>query len=128
MSKLFIIRSPQILERLNAYVQSYGFGDNPLSAWVAPHKEKRNKDQNARYWKAIVTPIAEHAWVNGKQFSAEAWHEQLKGELIGYVDLPNGSRSPMSSADLSVSEFADFMTRAEHYAVTQLGIELKEAA
>lgn len=95
----------------------------PLSITVQEHKAKRSLEQNRLYWQRL-NEIAEQAWVGGKQFSAEAWHEFYKRQLIGYEELPRGGTVGISTTSLSVAEFSDYINRVEAYAATELGINL----
>lgn len=95
----------------------------PLAVTVSQHKDKRTIEQNKRYW-AILNEIAEQAWVAGKQFTAEAWHEYYKRKLIGVEELPDGSSVGISTTTLNVEEFGNYMTRMEVDAVQELGVQL----
>jgi hypothetical protein len=85
---------------------------------LRPYKSKRSLDQNARYW-AILREIAAVVWVDGKQFSDEAWHEHFKRTFIGCDDLPGGGTVGISTTTLTVAEFADYMTRIEQWCAEQ---------
>ena len=52
------------------------------------HKDARSLDQNAAMWAGPLRDIAEQAWVNRQQFSAEAWHEHFKREFLPEDDDP----------------------------------------
>lgn len=97
--------------------------NRPLAVTVAEHKAKRSVDQNKRYW-AILNEIAEGAWIGGRQFSTEAWHEFFRAKFIGYEETPDGRQIGISTTTLSVAEFGDYMTRVEAYAAAELGIEI----
>lgn len=45
-----------------------------LEISIRPYKSKRSTEQNRRLWKIYQT-LAEQAWVSGKRFSQDAWHE-----------------------------------------------------
>ena len=60
-----------------------------LQVTVSSFKDKRSLEQNKRYW-AILREFSESAWVAGKQFTQDAWHENFKRELIGLIELPSG--------------------------------------
>lgn len=49
----------------------------------------RKQDQNALMWVGPLSDIANQAWVNGRQYSAEVWHEMFKREF-----LPDDSEFP----------------------------------
>lgn len=96
--------------------------NRPLAVTVAEHKAKRSGDQNKRYW-AILNEIAEGAWIGGRQFSTEAWHEFFRAKFIGYEETPDGRQIGISTTTLSVAEFGDYMIRVEAYAATELGVD-----
>ena len=56
--------------------------DKPLEVVVREEKRARKLDQNALMWAGPLRDIAEQAWVHGKQFSAEIWHEHIKREAL----------------------------------------------
>ena len=88
---------------------------------------KRSKPQNRRYWgDGVLAQIAEQATVNGRLYSAEVWHEQMKRQFIGYEELPNGQIIGLSSKNLDIKEFAEFCQKVEAYAVTELGVRFVE--
>ncbi len=91
---------------------------------VAEHKAKRSNPQNKLYW-AALHQIADHAWVDGKQYSAEAWHENFKREFIGTEELPNGATAGISTASLDVAAFSDYIERVMHYAAERLGVTIE---
>ncbi len=54
----------------------------PLEVVIREEKKARKLDQNALYWAGPLRDIAEQAWVHGRQFSAEVWHEHFKREFL----------------------------------------------
>ena len=55
-------------------------------------RRKRTQPQNRRYWgQGVLAQVAAQAVVDGKQFSAETWHEMFKRMFIGVEELPDGS-------------------------------------
>lgn len=90
---------------------------------------KRTTEQNARYW-LLLHKIAEQIEVEGQRFSADTWHEYLKGFLIGKEEkvLPGGEVRvrAISTTTLEVPEFNDYMTKIESWAGRKHGIWLEE--
>jgi hypothetical protein len=82
-------------------------------------------DRGYSAW-ALLRSISEQAWVDGRQFDSETWHEHFRRTLIGTeeIHLPDGTRIErgISTTTLSVSEFTSFMDRIEQYAAEQLGV------
>lgn len=86
-------------------------------------KPPRTPAQNRRYWgRGVLSQIAEQATIDGKKFSAEAWHEQFKRMFIGVEELPNGQVVGKSSAKLGKKAFCDFCSEVEAYAAMDLGV------
>ena len=70
-------------------LESIPVGATPLLEVVfREHKDARSLDQNAAMWAGPLRDIAEQAWVNRQQFSAEAWHEHFKREFLPEDDDP----------------------------------------
>lgn len=97
----------------------------PLAVSVAEHRAKRSTEQNKRLW-ALLNEIAEQAMLNGKHYSAEAWHEWAKRQFIGVEELPGGGTVGISTTTLNVEEFGAYMTRIEAWAAQNLGIEFRD--
>lgn len=86
-------------------------------------RRKRTTPQNRRYWgKGVLAQVAEQAVVHGRQYEAEVWHEFFKRRFIGVIELPDGSFQGKSSTGLTTVEFAEFCTRVEAYAASELGV------
>ena len=94
------------------------------AVWVLEvKKRKRTAKQNRRYWgNGVLAQIAAQACVNGKLYSAEVWHEQMKRQFIGVIELPNGEVIGQSSTELTTAEFCEFCDKVEAYACTDLGV------
>jgi len=98
-----------------------------LRVIVTEDEKKRNTEQNRRLWGYLYKTIAEQAWVDGKQFSKEVWHEHF-ARMFGVCEemiLPDGEiiTRRKSTTEMTVGEFADFMTQIEVYAAQELGVE-----
>lgn len=50
----------------------------PMLVEIKPFVKKRTPPQNALMWSAMMDGYVNHGWVDGRQFSAKTWHEQLK--------------------------------------------------
>lgn len=134
--RTFILRQPDDGQALIAYLKEHAgqmvAAGTPLQVTVAPYKATRSNEQNARFWVAVVTPIAEQVAVNGTKFDAETWAHFLKEKLLPetcargvdkWLMLPDGSRTlSMSTTHLNTEEFSEFMERCEAYAATELGV------
>lgn len=54
----------------------------PLEVVLREEPKARRLDQNAAMWAGPLADIAAQAWVDGRQFSAEVWHEHFKREHL----------------------------------------------
>lgn len=73
---------------------------------------KRNYEQIKRHW-ARMGWLSEHIYPDGKAYSKDSWHEYLKQELLGYVDLPEGRRMgvPMPEGRKELAQFEEDIDR-----------------
>lgn len=97
---------------------------------LRPMKSKRSIEQNKRYW-LLLREIAATAWLNGRQFSDETWHEFFKRTFIGCdeIAMPDGTTElrGISTTKLKVDEFGDYMLQIEQWAAEQ-GFPVMEKA
>lgn len=49
----------------------------------------RSPDQNALMWTGPLRDISEQAYVGGRRYSAEVWHESLKRDYLPEDDAPD---------------------------------------
>jgi hypothetical protein len=124
--RIFVLRGDSNAQALWAFLRGnwrqLADAGKPLAITVAEHKAKRSIDQNKRLW-VLLNEISASAWLDGSQFTADAWHEYFKRKFIGTEELPGGGSVGISTTALDVSEFAAYMTRIEVYASQELGIE-----
>lgn len=127
MNRTFVLRDESVVAGMLAFVranwQRMAADSRPLSVVVTEYKARRNGEQNRLYW-ALLREIAQSAWVDGKQFSDEAWHCYFRARFIGYEDGPSGVQAPISTTTLSVAEFSVYIDRIHQYAVEELGVEV----
>jgi hypothetical protein len=128
MQRLFVLREAQHLAGLVAFLtanwQVFAREGKFLAVTVSFYKSKRSLDQNRRYFgPAVLGAIAEQAWFDGRRYDKESWHEHMKRQFIGVVDVPGGGVRAMSSTDLNVEEFNQFMQQVEAYAAQELGVQ-----
>jgi NinB protein len=126
--RTFVLRGDVQAKSLWAFLKanwpSMAQQGKPLAVTVSEYKTKRSLEQNARYFGYVLKEVEAKAWVNGRQFDAEVWHEHMKRKILGCVELPNGQLMGRSTAALSVAEFSEYMLKVEAYAATELGVEL----
>ena len=137
MNRLFVLREQIHFDNMVAFAAANWramAGDKPLSAVFAPYRKTRSNEQNALMW-VWLGQIERDAWVGGRQYDAETWHEHCKRtfypELNAKGDdkwklLPNGDRICIASTTrLNVTEMSEYMTAIEAWAATDLGVTLK---
>ena len=95
----------------------------PLSVEVTEFKSQRSDPQNRLYWKRL-SEIADNAWVDGQQFTREAWHHHLASEFLPKIPTPGGELVPISTTKLDVAEFTEYLDKIAAYAATELQLEL----
>ncbi|WP_186211287.1 recombination protein NinB [Burkholderia gladioli] len=127
----FVIRNGSIWSNVVAFVRANAkvFADRgePLRVIVTAEERQRNAAQNRLYWGAILRSIAEQAWVEGRQFNKDAWHEYF-ARLYGVSDeltLPDGEiiLRRKSTSQMSVGEFSTYLNQIQAYAANTLGVE-----
>lgn len=129
----FVLRTPAAWHSLVAFIrqnaQACADAESPLRLIVTSEDRKRNAEQNKRYWGHVLREIAGQAWVAGRQFDKDTWHEYLARRfgVCEDVTLPDGEivQRRKSTAQMSVCEFADYMTQCEAYAATELGVQFE---
>lgn len=98
----------------------------PLRVIVTADERKRNGEQNRRYWGLLLKTIAEQAWVEGRQFDKDTWHEYLARRfgVCDEVTLPGGEVvvRRKSTTQMNVGEFTAYMAEVEAFAVLELGV------
>lgn len=78
-----IIRSEEVRERALALIRNLPVdAERPLQIVVEEYRPPRKQDQNALMWSGPLADIAEQAWLEGRRYSAEVWHEFAKRELL----------------------------------------------
>ena len=62
--------------------------ERPIEILLREEKKTRGLDANAAMWAGPLRDLAEQAWVDGRQFTPEVWHEFLKREYLPEDDDP----------------------------------------
>lgn len=128
IARTFVLRGPEQAKVLLAFIRANAApmaqAGRPLAVEVREHKARRSTQANRRYW-ALLRYVAAHAWVGGRQYGDEAWHELFKRRFIGLDELPDGSTAGISTTTLDVGAFCDYMAAIEHYAAETLGLDME---
>lgn len=110
-----------IYNNLGAWLES----NAELEVCIRPYNSKRSIEQNRRLWK-IYGELADKAWVNGRRYSAETWHEYCKGMFLGYElkAMPDGTevKTPISTTTLNTAEMTDYQNRLQAWAAGNFGL------
>lgn len=78
-----MLREPEQVERAIAVLRNAPLDPlRPLEFLVREEVKARKPDQNALMFAGPIRDIAEQAWLDGKQFSAEVWHEYMKRQFL----------------------------------------------
>ena len=131
-TRKFLLRGESQREALIALAKNLPLDqEKPLEAVIREEVKPRKPDQNSAYWAGPLRDIAEQAWHNGRQYSAELWHEIYKRLYLPEDDdpeietlarsgyrkwdfLPNGERVLVgSTTQLLVKGFAIYLTKVE---------------
>ena len=124
MKRLFVIRDEAVLANLvsalGANWKAAVDAGTPLGCHVAPYRKTRSQEANALMW-VWLGQLAADAWVAGRQYSAETWHEHAKRENLPetnqrgdhkWEEMPDGSRRcVMSTTRLTDREMSDYMDK-----------------
>lgn len=114
--------------------------ENPIEVVIREQVKVRTLPQQARMWIGPLADIEKQAWLLGRQFSAEAWHEHFKAQFLpeaydeeltkeGYVkwDIdPAGNRVLIgSTTQLTKKGFAQYLEQV-YAAGAGLGVQFGE--
>ena len=111
--------------------------DKPICVTIGEEVKIRKPDQNALMWAGTLKDIANQAYVEGRTYSAEVWHELFKREFLpneydpeltkeGYrkwdIDPKGFPILIGSTTQLTVKGFAQYLTQIEAHGAS-LGVE-----
>lgn len=99
---------------------------HPIECVIREAIKSRKTDQNSLMWSGALKDISEQAWIAGRTYSAEVWHEHFKREHLpeeyqegitkeGYVKwdyLPNGDKVLIgSTTQLTTKGFSEYLEK-----------------
>lgn len=127
----FTLRDGGVWSAVVAFVRanapSFAGKGEPLRVIVTAEERQRNTQQNRFYWGAVLKQISETAWVEGRQFDKDAWHEYFarKYGVCDEVTLPDGEiiMRRKSTTQMSVGEFSQYLNDVQAYAASELGVQ-----
>lgn len=98
-------------------------------------EDVKTDKQRAYLHGCILANIARQALVNGEKFPLKVWKEWYRAEFLGFRTVshlnpftkkPSRRRQRLSTEDLSVRKYADYIERVIAHAVTELGVRFPE--
>lgn len=104
---------------------------------VRPYKKDCTAEQRSLMWVRLAE-IAEQAWVAGKQYDSDTWHEYFKKQYLPEVftegmtkekyrkwtETPDGRKVLVGSTEgLTAKGKAEYMTQIEAFAAIELGVQ-----
>lgn len=123
----YVIRDEALFSKCLAFIRANWKAmqdrGEPMLVHLSAETARRSVQQNSRYW-ALLSDISASAWVDGKQFSRQAWHEHFRQQYLAKIEGPDGVLYPVSTTDLNVREFSQYIGQIEAHAVCDLGLEL----
>lgn len=120
MKRTFVLRNPAVLDRLIDALRALNLElKAPWSVQIQPHVERRNLEQNARYW-AAVQDIARHVG-----HPPDDIHEICKLKFLApkVLDLPDGDYTfTRSTTGLNTREMSQLIDEVQAWGAG-LGVE-----
>lgn len=112
---------------IKANAPSFADKGEPLRLIVTAEEHQRNAAQNRFYWGAVLKQIAENAWVDGRQFDKDTWHEFFSRRfgICEEVTLPDGEIvvRRQSTTRMNVGAFTEYLDAIQAYAASELGVQ-----
>lgn len=148
MKRQFVLRERQHLESMARFVEmnwlEMAKTGEPMQITCSVYRASRTNDQLAAMWAGILQPLADQAYIGGRQYPAETWHEYMKRETIPAMlaeeekagqwvkvgaelwrYMPDGSREFCGSTGMLTKRgMSEYMGRIEAYAVVEHGVRL----
>ena len=135
--KTYVLRSADQWNLLAAFVKANAAAmveqGTPLAVRVYEYAPKASDEQRALIW-VVMGQVADQAWIGGRQFDAETWHEHAKRLLLPEESakgkkkwrvLPDGSRAlAMGTEDLDRKEKTAYIDSLLAWAAAELGLDI----
>lgn len=134
----FVIRGPEQAQSLHTFLKNNAAAmaerGEPLEVRVSVYKERATDEQRSLIW-VINEQIAEQAWIGGRRYDAETWHEHAKREHLPaetakgikkWRHLPDGTRAlAMGTQHLNRAEKSEYIEKLLAWAATDLGVQIQ---
>lgn len=132
----FVLSSPQVGASLvNFLKQNAGsFADKgaPLRVIVTEEEMDRLDVQIAYYFGPLMAQVTAQAWVEGRQYSKEVWHELFAKMFLPFseITLPDGEivikRGSVARGKISLKKMNAFLLQIESYCAQELGVVFED--
>lgn len=123
-----LLREPEQINRALSIIANLPVdGVKPLQVLIREAPRGRGLSANALMW-VRLGEIAEQAWMRGRQYSAEVWHEYCKRavmpdivtlrdgiECSKWEDTPDGGVALISTSRLEKRCFAEYIQAIEAF-------------
>jgi hypothetical protein len=130
----FVFRSPTAWHSFSRFIKDNAQAcierGSPLRVIVTEEDADRLDEQIAYYFGIVVQSTAEQAWIGGRQYSKEVWHEQFSQMFLPQKEivLPTGQqvlkRQSIARGHIGVRAMAKFTKEVEAYVTQELGVHL----
>lgn len=128
----FTLSAPAVWTAVTAFVKANAAAmvskGKALRIIVTEDDADRLDEQIAYYFGVVIKTISEQAWVDGRQFSKDAWHEQLARDFLPPIEiqLPDGEivirRQSIARGKIGVKAMAKFTQDVTVFAASELGV------
>jgi hypothetical protein len=123
----FVVRDEKILERCVSLIRGNWRGlaqsDRCMVVHLMVENAQRSLEANRLYWH-LLQVISDNAWLEGRQYSRDCWHEWYRQRFLAKIEGPGGVLYPASTSRLSSKEFSEYLNRIEVHACDELGLEI----
>ncbi|TAL90931.1 MAG: hypothetical protein EPN62_00935 [Candidimonas sp.] len=127
--RVVLVKTPAQVSALLALIPHLPVDfEHPIQATFSEEVKVRKPDQNSLMWVGPLADIADQAWVDGRTYCAETWHEHFKRQYLpeefdpelckeGYQKwdyTPTGERVLIgSTTQLTIKGFAQYLTQVQ---------------
>ena len=117
---------------LKSNAPAFATKGTPLRVIVTEEEMDRLDDQIKYYFGPLMKQITEQAWIAGRQYSKEVWHEHFAKLFLPATELqlPDGEivlkRGSIARGKISIKKMTTFLQEVEAYAGAELGVVIED--
>ena len=117
---------------LKSNASAFAERGTPLRVIVTEEEMDRLDEQIKYYFGPLMKQITEQAWVAGRQYSKEVWHEHFAKLFLPATELalPDGEivikRGSIARGKISLKKMTTYLVEVEAYAGAELGVVLED--